>query len=111
MSDTLIYLQDVRDLQSQEQNSILSKTLQNDERSKIILFSFAPGQELSAHTAPFPATLFFAKGEATVKLGEQDNEVSEGSFAYMPPHLEHGIRAKTNVIMLLTMFKNPPPPK
>jgi quercetin dioxygenase-like cupin family protein len=111
MSDTLVYIQDVRDLQSQEQNSILSKTLQNDERSKIILFSFAPGQELSAHTAPFPAALFFAKGEAAVKLGDQDHEASEGSFAYMPPNLEHGIRAKTNVIMLLTMFKNLPAAK
>ncbi len=34
MSDTPIYVQDVRDLQSLEQNSILSKTLQNDERYK-----------------------------------------------------------------------------
>lgn len=108
MTDSLIYIQDVRALHSQEQDSILSKTLQNDDRSKVILFSFAPGQELSAHTAPFPATLFFASGEATVKLGDQEREATEGSFAYMPPRLEHGIRAKTNVTMLLTIFKDPP---
>lgn len=108
MTDSLIYIQDVRGLHSQEQDSILSKTLQNDERSKVVLFSFAPGQELSTHTAPFPATLFFTSGEATVKLGDQEREATEGSFAYMPPFLEHGIRAKTNVTMLLTIFKNPP---
>lgn len=108
MSEQLIYLDDVRAIESQERDSILSKTVQNDERSKIILFSFAPGQELSAHTAPFPATLYFAKGEADVTLGEEEFQAREGSFAYMPPNLVHGIRAKTPVVMLLTMFKNPP---
>ena len=108
MSESLVYLQDIREINSQERNSILSRTLQNDERSKVILFFFAPGQELSAHTAPFPATLYFAKGEASVKLGDQEQQASEGSFAYMPPNLEHGIRAKTPVVMLLTMIKNPP---
>lgn len=108
MSSELIYLGDVRAIESQEKDSILSKTVQNDERSKIILFSFAPGQELSAHTAPFPATLYFAKGEADVTLGEEEFKAGEGSFAYMPPNLVHGIRAKTPVVMLLTMFKNSP---
>ena len=28
-------------------------TLQNDDRTKAILFGFAPGQELSAHTVPW----------------------------------------------------------
>jgi hypothetical protein len=29
----------------------------------------------------------------------------EGSFAYMPPYLEHGIKAKSDVVMLLIMIK------
>lgn len=107
----MVYIQDIREDRSQEQNSILSKTLQNDDRSKVILFSFAPGQELSAHTAPFPATLYFAKGEAEVTLGDQQQSASDGSFAYMPAGLVHAIRAKSSVIMLLTMFKNPPAPQ
>ena len=57
MESPFVYLQDVRTIESQHENSILSKTIQNDERSKIIAFSFAPGQELSTHTAPFPAAL------------------------------------------------------
>ncbi len=111
MEEGLVYLQDVRETAAHSDNSILSKTVQNDERSKIILFSFSPGQELSAHTAPFPATLYFAKGEADLKLGDQEQQATEGSFAYMPAHLEHGIKAKTHVVMLLTMLKNPRPPK
>ena len=111
MESPFVYLQDVRTIESQHENSILSKTIQNDERSKIVVFSFAPAQELSAHTAPFPAALYVAKGEATLKLGNEEREAAEGSFAYMTPNLEHGIRAKTHVILLLTMLKNPPAEK
>ena len=107
MEQQYIYLRDVREVQVQG-NSILSKTIQNDERSKVVQFCFAPGQELTAHTAPFPATLYFAKGEATLKLGTDQQEAGEGTFVYMTPNLEHGIHAKTEVVMLLTMLKNPP---
>jgi quercetin dioxygenase-like cupin family protein len=105
MESPFVYLQDVRSIESQEENSILSKTIQNDDRSKIIVFSFAPGQELSAHTAPFPATLYFAKGEASLNLGGEEREATEGTFVYMAAKLEHGIRAKTHVVLLLTMIK------
>jgi quercetin dioxygenase-like cupin family protein len=107
VEEGVVYLQDIREITVASDNSILSKTLQNDERSKVILFSFAPGQELSAHTAPFPAMLYFAKGEAELKLGEEERQVTDGAFAYMPAYLEHGIKAKTQVVMLLIMLKNP----
>jgi hypothetical protein len=40
----------VRDLRQQAKvpDGILTQTLQNDDRSKVILFGFAPGQEVSA---------------------------------------------------------------
>ena len=87
------------------ENGILSRTLQNDERSKVIVFGFAPGQELSAHTAPVPAILYFVQGEATVKLGNDTHEARQGSLVHMPPLLEHGIVAKTPVVMALVMLK------
>jgi len=87
------------------ENGILSRTIQSDERSKVVLFVFAPGQELSAHTAPMPATIYFISGEGTVKLGDDTKEIVPGAFAYMPPKLEHAIKARTEVVMLLTMVK------
>ncbi len=85
---------------------ILSRTLQNDDRSKVILFGFAAGEELSAHTAPMPATLHFLQGEAEVRLGEDIHQAGVGSYAYMPAGLPHGIKARTALLMLLTMIKN-----
>lgn len=86
-------------------NGILSRTLQSDGRSKVIQFTFAPGTELTAHTAPMPATIYFVSGEADLQLGEDTLPAQAGTFAYMTPQLEHGIKAKTQVVMLLTMVK------
>ena len=86
---------------------ILSRTLLNDERVRIVLFGFAQGEELSAHTAPVPAVLYFLKGEARVKLGADALEARAGSLAHMAPNLPHGIFAKTPVVMLLVMAKAP----
>jgi quercetin dioxygenase-like cupin family protein len=84
---------------------ILSHTLHNDDNLKIILFGFAEGQELTAHTAPMPATLHFLSGDAALTLGEDKHDVGPGAFVYMAPKLTHGISAKTPVMMLLYLHK------
>ena len=78
MTDVHVYVRDIRELAKVPENGILSQTLQNDDRTKVILFGFAAGQELSAHTAPFPATLIFLKGEANLKLGGEEQQATEG---------------------------------
>jgi quercetin dioxygenase-like cupin family protein len=108
MANQCIYVKDLREQAKVPENGILSQTLQNDERTKIVLFGFAPGQELSAHTAPFPATLTFLKGEALLKLGSEEHQAMAGTFVHMPANLEHGIKAQNDVVMLLTMIKNLP---
>ncbi len=109
MANDYVYVRDARQQARVPENGILSQTLHSDERSKTILFGFASGQELSAHTAPFPATLTFLKGEATLRLGTEEQQAGEGTFVYMPPYLEHGIKAKSDVVMLLTMVKGVAP--
>jgi quercetin dioxygenase-like cupin family protein len=108
MIDKCVYVQDIREHAKVPENGILSQTLQSDDRTKVILFGFAPGQELSAHTAPFPAMLTFLKGDALLNLGGDEQQASAGTFVYMPPNLEHGIKARNEVVMLLTIIKNPP---
>jgi len=40
-----------------------------------------------------------------IGAGADVRDVSEGAMVYMPPLLEHGIKAKTEVVMLLVMIK------
>ena len=89
------------------ENGILSRVLRKDEHVNITLFGFSAGQELSAHSAPTPAVLYFLEGEAEVPLGEDRVQARAGSFVYMPPTLPHGISARTPVRMLLVQMKLP----
>ncbi len=45
------------------EGTILSQTPTNDSRMKAVLFAFAPGQELSAHTSSRPAFVHVVSGE------------------------------------------------
>lgn len=88
------------------QKGILSHTLYNDEQAKIILFGFARGEELTAHTAPMPATIQILSGEVTLTLGADCCEVAPGCLVHMEPNLTHGVAAKTPALVLLTLLKS-----
>ncbi len=84
---------------------ILSHTLYNDEQIKIIVFGFAAGEEMTAHTAPMPATIQVLSGEVTLILGPDKHEAGPGGLVHMAPQLMHGIVAKTPAMILLTLLK------
>ena len=87
------------------QDGILSRVLHKDERLNITLLGFSAGQELSTHSAPTPALLYFLQGEADVRLGDDVMQAKPGSFAYMPPTLPHNISAKAPLMILLVQLK------
>jgi quercetin dioxygenase-like cupin family protein len=88
------------------EKGILSRVLNKDEKVNVTLFGFAAGEELSAHSAPTPAVLYFLEGEAELELGTDKVNTKAGSFVYMPPMLSHGISAKTGLRMLLVQMKD-----
>jgi quercetin dioxygenase-like cupin family protein len=86
-------------------DSILSRTVHQDARCRVILFGFTPGQELSEHTASKPAILHILRGEGTLTLGGERRAFEAGAWAYMQPNLPHSIHADSPVVMLLTMLE------
>ena len=88
-----------------ESDSIVSRTIYNDDQLKTVLFTFAAGQELSEHTASMPAIIHILKGEGTLTLGKDTVEAREGTWARMEANLPHSVNAKTALVMLLLMLK------
>ena len=88
----------------------LSRTIHQDERLKAVLFHFSAGQELSEHTASTPAVMHFLEGDADVMLGGDAIVASAGTWIHMQAQLAHSIRAKTHVVMLLLLMKQPQTP-
>jgi quercetin dioxygenase-like cupin family protein len=87
------------------EDTIVSRTLYDGEQVRAILFGFAPGQELSEHTAAKRALLYFISGEADLMLGGEAHRAHAGTFVEMSPHLAHSVSAETEVVMLLLLLE------
>ncbi len=85
-------------------DTIVSRKVVSEAGAKVTLFGFAPGEELTEHTAAFPAILHFLAGEAELTLGDEVVTAVPGSWVYMPANLPHSIVAQTAVTMLLTLL-------
>jgi quercetin dioxygenase-like cupin family protein len=85
-------------------DSIVSRTVFKDGKTRVVLFAFAPGEKLSEHTSSYPAILHFLEGEAAVTLGEKTIAAGPGTWVHMAANLPHSIDAHTEVRMLLTMI-------
>jgi quercetin dioxygenase-like cupin family protein len=89
-------------------DGILSRTIYNDDQLKAVVFAFAPGQELSEHTASMPAIIHIVKGEAVLTLGDDTIEARAGTWVHMPAQLRHSLRARTPMVMLLLLLRGQP---
>ncbi len=86
-------------------DTIVSRTLYDGEQVRAIIFGFAPGQELSEHTASKRALLYFVSGEAELTLGGDAMRAQAGTLVEMPPHLPHSVAAQTELVMLLLLVE------
>jgi quercetin dioxygenase-like cupin family protein len=92
--------------QSFVEGGITSKTLFSNEISKVVLFNFDAGQQLSEHTASVQAHLLFVSGKAEVLLGDKKVTAIPGTWIHMSPKLLHAIYAKERTTIVLTLFNN-----
>lgn len=86
-------------------NGIVSRTLLRTGSSRVVLFGFAEGQELTEHTSTQNAVVQILSGECEFSLGGKPHNVKAGDLIYMPPNLPHAIKATTQFSMLLTLSK------
>ena len=86
-------------------NGIVSRTLLRTTNSRVVLFGFSEGQELTEHTSTQDAVVQILSGECEFSLGGTPHTAKAGDFIYMPPNLAHAVRATTQFSMLLTLSK------
>lgn len=85
-------------------DSIVSRSVPAGPGVRATLFGFAPGQELTEHTASRPAILHFLQGRARLTLGVEEQQARPGAWAYLPANLPHNIYAEEPVVMLLLLL-------
>ncbi len=86
-------------------NGIVSRTLLRTEDTRVVLFGFAEGQELTEHTSTQRAVIQILTGKCEFSLAGQSRSLKSGDLVYMPPNLAHAVKATTQFSMLLTLTK------
>lgn len=105
MTANYTYLENlVTSVDSIPTDSIVSRTIHVDDQIKVSMFGFAPGQELSEHTASVPAIIQILQGTCSLTLGEDTYKAGPGTWVHMPANTKHALKAITPIYMLLIML-------
>ncbi len=85
-------------------SGIVSRTLLQTGEIRVVLFSFADGQELTAHSSRRRALVQILEGECDFLFAGTWQRLTAGSLLHMPPEHPHAVRAATGPFsMLLTL--------
>jgi quercetin dioxygenase-like cupin family protein len=85
---------------------ILSKTVLKKKTGNISLFSFAKGEALSEHTAPFDGMIQVVDGKAEIIIGGKSFFLEAGQAIIIPANIPHAVKAVEKFKMVLTMIKS-----
>jgi len=102
---TTASVRDLREAIPTPPDGIVSRTIFADDDVRAVLFSFAPGQQLTDHTAGVPVLIEVVDGEASIGVGAEVIEARPGTWLHLPAHTSHSVAARTPVTLLLTMLK------
>lgn len=86
-------------------NGIVSRTLLRTPTTRVVLFGFAEGQELSEHTSTAQALIQILSGSCEFTLDGKAHLLKAGDLLHMPPNLPHAVKATEKFSMLLTLLK------
>ncbi|HNR42736.1 MAG TPA: cupin domain-containing protein [Bacteroidales bacterium] len=85
---------------------IVSKTVLKKSTGNISLFSFAAGEGLSEHTAPFDAMIQVVEGKGEIIIGGKSFILNAGQVIIMPANIPHSVKAAEKFKMVLTMIRS-----
>lgn len=107
MPDDVRFFQDLLAETPPPERGILSQTVYDGPDARLVLFGFAPGEELSEHTAARPAIVHVLSGEGEAVVGGDRHEVGPGTWFHMPARMPHSIHARTPLAMALYLLAKP----
>ncbi len=86
-------------------NGIVSRTLLRTPTTRMVLFGFAEGQELSEHTSTAQALVQILSGRCEFSLDGKPHLLKAGDLLHLPPNQPHAVKATEKFSMLLTLLK------
>lgn len=97
---------DPASLVAYQDGAVVSREIVRGEKGTVTVFSFAAGQGLSEHTAPFDALVHVIDGEAEVLIEGQPYVLEQGRMIIMPAGRPHALNARRPFKMVLTLIRS-----
>ncbi len=85
--------------------AVVSRTVLKNPAGSVTIFAFDEGQGLTEHTTPFEALVFVLEGETEIRVAGKPIAAKAGDLISMPANQPHGLTAKTQFKMMLTMLR------
>lgn len=92
------------DLVEYRPGQVISQTLVQNPKVSITLFALSAGEGISSHTTPGDALVYILDGEAEITIGDQTFNPGAGEAIVMPANIPHGLEARKDFKMLLTII-------
>jgi quercetin dioxygenase-like cupin family protein len=108
MSAAHLFIADLGAEAAPPARGILSQTLYDAPDLRLVMFGFAPGEELSEHTAARPAVVHVLAGDGEAIVGGERHAIGPGSWFHMPARMAHSIRASSPLTMALYLLPEAP---
>ena len=86
-----------------QDGQVVSKTLLQNEKISITIFSFDKGEEISTHAAGGDALVTVLDGTGKFTVGGKEFILSEGESIIMPKDIPHAVFGEEKFKMLLTV--------
>jgi len=104
MTEPALFFADLGAEAPHVQRGIHSQTLYDGPDLRLVLFAFAPGEELSEHTAARPAVVHVLDGTGEAVVGGERRPIGPGAWFRMPARTAHSIHAATPLRMALYLL-------
>lgn len=104
MTETVLFFADLVAEAKSVARGIHSQTLYDGPDVRLIVFAFAPGEELSEHTAARPAVVHVLDGEGDAVVGGEPHALGPGTWFRMPARMPHSILARTPLRLALYLL-------
>lgn len=90
---------------------IVSRTVLQSPELRVVLFTFAEGQELTTHTSTRRAVIQMLEGHGEFFFDGRWEKLPAGTLLHLPPSQPHAVRASAGPFsMLLTLGSEPREP-
>lgn len=94
---------ELKDQIDYQPGQVASKTLVQNDKVSMTIFSFDQGEEISTHTSHGDAMVTVLEGTGRFTVGDEIFLVKEGETLVMPKEIPHAVYGEEPFKMLLTI--------